>query len=30
MLDLDDLPDGTLEVILFGRISGTLAVRRLI
>ena len=29
LLDLDDLPDGTHEVILFGRISGTLAVRRL-
>ena len=29
LLDLDDLPDGTYEVILFGRISGTLAVRRL-
>ena len=30
LIDLDDLPDGTHEVILFGRISGTLAVRRLI
>ena len=30
LIDLDDLPDGTShEVILFGRISGTLAVRRL-
>ena len=29
LIDLDDLPDGTHEVILFGRISGTLAVRRL-
>ncbi len=29
LVDLDDLPDGTHEVILFGRISGTLAVRRL-
>lgn len=29
LLDLDDLPDGAHEVILFGRISGTLAVRRL-
>lgn len=29
LIDLDDLPDGTPEVILFGRISGTLAVRRL-
>ena len=31
LIDLDDLPAGTShEVILFGRISGTLAVRRLI
>ena len=30
LIDLDDLPDGTHEVILFGRISGTLAVRWLI
>ena len=29
LIDLDDLPDGTHEVILFGRISGTLTVRRL-
>ena len=29
LIDLDDLPDGTHEVILRGRISGTLAVRRL-
>ena len=29
LIDLDDLPDGTHEVILFGRISGTLALRRL-
>jgi hypothetical protein len=29
LIDLDDLPDGMYEVILFGRISGTLAVRRL-
>ena len=29
LIDLDDLPDGTHEVILLGRISGTLAVRRL-
>ena len=30
LLDLDTLPDGpTHEAILFGRISGTLAVRRL-
>lgn len=29
LIDLDDLPDGTHEAILFGRISGTLAVRRL-
>ena len=30
LIDLDDLPDAsTHEVILFGRISGTLAVRRL-
>ena len=29
LIDLDDLPDGTPEVILLGRISGTLAVRRL-
>ncbi|MDK9625661.1 hypothetical protein FAM14193_001476 [Propionibacterium freudenreichii] len=29
LIDLDDLPDGTHEVILFGRISGTLAARRL-
>ena len=29
LIDLDDLPDGTHEVILFGRISGTLAVLRL-
>lgn len=29
LIDLDDLPDGTHEVILFGRISGTFAVRRL-
>jgi hypothetical protein len=29
LIDLDDLPDGTHEVILFGRISGTVAVRRL-
>jgi len=29
LIDLDDLPDGAYEVILFGRISGTLAVRRL-
>ncbi len=29
LIDLDDLPDGTHEVILFGRISGTPAVRRL-
>ena len=30
LIDLDNLPDGrTHEVILFGRISGTLAVRRL-
>ena len=29
LIDLDDLPDGIHEVILFGRISGTLAVRRL-
>lgn len=30
LIDLDDLPDGSMsEVILFGRISGTLAVRRL-
>ena len=31
LIDLDDLPDGSMsEVILFGHISGTLAVRRLI
>ncbi|MFT8395910.1 hypothetical protein [Propionibacterium sp.] len=29
LIDLDDLPDGTHEVILLGRISGILAVRRL-
>lgn len=29
LIDLDDLPDGTHEVILLGRISGTVAVRRL-
>ena len=29
LIDLDDLRDGTHEVILFGRISGTIAVRRL-
>lgn len=29
LIDLDDLPDGTHEVILLGRISGTLAMRRL-
>ena len=29
LIDLDELPDGTHEVILFGRISGTLALRRL-
>lgn len=29
LIDLDDLPDGTHEVILFGRISGRFAVRRL-
>lgn len=29
LIDLDDLPDGTHEVILFGRFSGTFAVRRL-
>ncbi len=29
LIDLDDLPDGTHEVILLGRISGTLALRRL-
>ena len=29
LIDLDDLPDGTHEVIMFGRVSGTLAVRRL-
>ena len=30
LIDLDDLPDGSMsEVILLGRISGTLAVRRL-
>ena len=29
LIDLDDLPDSTHEVILFGRISGTLTVRRL-
>ena len=29
LIDLDDLPDGTHEVILLGRISGTLTVRRL-
>lgn len=29
LINLDDLPDGTHELILFGRISGTLAVRRL-
>jgi hypothetical protein len=30
LIDLDDLPDAsTPEVILFGRISGALAVRRL-
>jgi len=29
LIDLDDLPDGTHEVILLGRISGTFAVRRL-
>ena len=29
LIDLDDLSHGTHEVILFGRISGTLAVRRL-
>jgi len=29
LIDLDDLPDGTHEVILFERISGTFAVRRL-
>ena len=29
LIDLDDLPDGTHEMILLGRISGTLAVRRL-
>ena len=29
LIDLDELPDGTHEVILFGRISGTFAVRRL-
>ena len=29
LIDLDDLADGAHEVILFGRISGTLAVRRL-
>jgi len=29
LIDLDDLPDGTREVILLGRISGTLALRRL-
>ncbi|TCJ80228.1 UNVERIFIED_ORG: hypothetical protein EDC92_102147 [Dietzia maris] len=29
LIDLDDLPDGTHEVILFGRISGTVVVRRL-
>ena len=29
LIDLDNLPAGTHEVILFGRISGTLAVRRL-
>lgn len=29
LIDLDDLPDGTQEVILLGRISGTLAARRL-
>ena len=29
LIDLDDLSDGTHEVMLFGRISGTLAVRRL-
>ncbi len=29
LIDLDELPDGTHEVILFGHISGTLAVRRL-
>ncbi len=29
LIALDDLPDGTHEVILLGRISGTLAVRRL-
>ncbi|WP_182355075.1 hypothetical protein [Flaviflexus huanghaiensis] len=29
LIDLDDMPDGTHEVILLGRISGTLAVRRL-
>jgi hypothetical protein len=30
LIDLDDLPTGTSpEVILFGRISGTLALRRL-
>ncbi|MPM52997.1 hypothetical protein SDC9_99761 [bioreactor metagenome] len=28
-IDLDDLPDGTHEAILFGRVSGALAVRRL-
>lgn len=29
LIDLDDLPDGTHEVILLGRVSGTLVVRRL-
>lgn len=29
LIDLDELPDGTHEVMLFGRISGALAVRRL-
>jgi hypothetical protein len=29
LIDLDDLPDGTHEVILLGRISGTLTVGRL-
>ncbi|MCE1178975.1 MAG: hypothetical protein LWW86_08095 [Micrococcales bacterium] len=29
LIDLNDLPDGTHEVILLGRISGTFAVRRL-
>ena len=29
LIDLDELPAGTHEMILFGRISGTLAVRRL-